>query len=397
MLLSAFLAGLSLACSTSLHADAASFQAKAHELVGRLSPEERVGQLLLIGVQGRGRVSDETLGLVSSLGPGGILLFGFNVPERAAELAPALGALQDAARVSGAGLPLFIAIDHEGGSVFRFGSGVTRPPSPLETAARGPEFAGLLGGREGLELGALGINMVLGPVVERLTEDNKEFIGNRAYGRDARRVDEVAGAYIEGLGRAGLLSAAKHFPGNSLVDPHRSLPTIEVTRAAFIADYLPRFAEAVRHGVPAIMLSHVLVPSVDPKRPATLSAPLIDLLRKKADFSGLVLTDDLLMKALGQDSRLSAVEALAAGADLLMLSSEEAAIPVRDAILAALRDGRLSPSRVREAAERVIAAKLRFGLAKAFDVTSRARAIAELPGLVAESAELLGKLGHRSK
>jgi beta-N-acetylhexosaminidase len=358
-------------------------------IVAGLDTKAKVGQLLLIGVQGRGSFPEATLSLVRELGPGGILLFGFNVPDKAADLGPGLASLEDAAAASAAGLPLLVAIDHEGGSVFRFRGGITRPPAPLETGARGPAYARLLGERVGLELRSLGITLVLGPVVERLTAENEAFLGNRSFGREARRVDEVAGAYIEGLGSSGVASVAKHFPGNSFVDPHKALPSIGATRAGFLADYLPRFASAASHGVDAVMLSHVLVPAIDPVLPATLSPSLIALLRGEVGFDGLVITDDLLMKALVQGPRRSAVESLAAGADLLMLSSPDAALPVRAAIVDALNAGKLARGRIDEAASRVIELKLRLGLGSILDPEARARSLAAFPSIAAESAVLL--------
>jgi beta-N-acetylhexosaminidase len=370
--------------------------AKARSLVAGLDLKQKVGQLLLIGVQGRGELRDADFALVSSLGPGGILLFGFNVPDRAIDLAPPLRALQKAATASSAALPLLIAIDHEGGSVFRFHGGITRPPSPLETGTRGPVFAGLLGEREGLELRSLGINFVLGPVVETLTEANQAFLGNRSFGRDPEGVDRVAGAYIEGLARGGVASAAKHFPGNSFVDPHAGLPVLGLSRDAFSRELLPRFTSAMSHGVPAIMLSHVLVPAYDERNPASLSPALVGgLLRKKLGFDGLVVTDDLLMKALAQTAKRSAVQALAAGADLLMLSSSDAALPVRDAIVQAVKKGELPEARIDEAVVRVLRLKLSLKLL-GFPETGPETA-EHFAALVAESARLLDLASRKGR
>ncbi len=367
-------------------------------MVAALSLEERAAQVLLVGVDGRLRFSEASLAMVRSLGPGGVMLFGFNIPEKAGDLAAPLAGLQDAAAASGAGLPLIVALDHEGGGVFRFHGGITRPPSPLETGSRGPGFARLLGERVGRELRALGVNFVLGPVVEGLTVANQAFLGSRSFGRDPVHVDEVAGAYIEGLTLGGVASSAKHFPGNGSIDPHAGLPSLEMSREAFAREYLPRFASAIRAGVPSIMLSHVLVPAYDARNPATLSPALVGgLLRGRLGFEGVILTDDLLMKALSMPPRRSAVEALAAGADLLMLSSGDAALPVRDALVAAVKKGVLPESRLTEAAVRVVALKLRFGLEASLDPAARSKALAAFPGLVAESATLLDASLHRPR
>ena len=371
---------------------ASSFGAKARSILAGLSLEEKCGQVLLIGVGSKGGSEAESAALVRELGPGGILLFAYNIGDDTAGLGLLTGGLQDAAAESGAGLPLIIAVDHEGGGVFRFRSGVTRLPSAATVGKRGPGYARLLGERAGLELAALGVNLALAPVVELRTSANGSFIGERSYGSDPALVDGVAGAFIEGLASSGVAAAAKHFPGNADVDPHRGLPTLAVDRKLLERDYVGRFRSAIDHGAAVVLLSHVLVPSVDPARPATIS-PLVTqgLLKKGLGFDGVVLTDDLFMKALAADmppSR-SAVLAIAGGADLLMLSGGRAGPGVRDALVAAVKSGTLPLARLDDAVLRVIELKLRFSMEEAFDREARARRLAALPGIVARSAELL--------
>jgi len=363
--------------------------ARARRLVAAMDLDAKAAQLLLVGVPGRGAVPEAAALAIRELGPGGVLLFGFNVPDSARDLAPALAALQDAAGSSAAHLPLLVAIDHEGGKVFRFKEGVTRPPSPLETGRRGPTFARLLGQRVGLELRALGVNLVLGPVVEVLDDSDAAFLGERSFGSDAARVDAVAGAYIEGLTAGGAIAAAKHYPGNGRADPHLSLPVLDLGVAVFRNTLLPRFTSATRHRVPVVMLSHALLPAIDPERPATVSPRLIGFLEGEGGFHGVILTDDLYMKALGAPPAESALKAVSAGADLLMLSALEAARPVRDALVKAVREGRLSPARLDEAAARVVDLKLRYGLDSSLDPGARSAALARLPKIVAQSAALL--------
>ncbi len=353
-----------------------------------LSTEQKAAQVLLIGVDGCGVPSEESLATVGSLCPGGVVLFGFNIGGEAASLGPFVAALQDAAAGSVAALPLIVALDHEGGAVFRFKGGMTRLPPPSEVGLRGAPYARLLGERAGLELRALGVNLALAPVVELLTADNRALLEQRSYGRNPEIVDAVAGAFIEGLQSAGVAATAKHFPGNAGVDPHRGLPRLDAQRDELARSYYPRFAAAIGHGVGAVLLSHVLVPAVDPERPATLSHALVtEELEERLGFEGLVITDDLYMGALSGTRRpeRSAVEALAAGADLLMLSSGASALRVRDAIVRAVETGALPPGRLDDAAGRVIALKLRFAMAEGFDGRLRAERLAALPSIVEES------------
>jgi len=385
-------AGPAIVRQAQLPPPASTFRAKARAILARLSLEEKCGQLLLLGVQGQGSPSAEARALVRELGPGGILLFGFNIGEDVSELGLLTGGLQDAAAASGAGLPLIVAIDHEGGSVFRFKSGVTRLPSAATVGGRGPDYARLLGERAGLELSALGINLALAPVVEVRSSANGSFMGERSYGSDPALVDNVAGAFIEGLGASGVAAAAKHFPGNADVDPHRGLPVLEVDKTTLDRDYVERFRKAIDHGAAVVLLSHVLVPSVDPERPATIS-PLLDkaLLKDRLRFDGVALTDDLFMKAIaaGLPPERSAVLAVKGGADLLMLSAGHAGHRVREALVAAVRSGELPESRLDDAVLRVIELKLRFSMDRAFDKEARAKRLASLPAIVAQSATVL--------
>jgi len=387
---------------------ASHFEAEAREELALLSPEDKCGQVLLIGIEGRTRPGAAARALIRELGPGGVILFADNIGTDTAALGGFIAGLQDAAAESHSGLPLIVSIDHEGGTVFRFKKGVTAVPSAASVGglglADGPRFAALLGRRAGLELRALGINLALAPVVETGNDENARFLGTRVYGRDPALVDLTAGAYIRGLESAGVGAAAKHFPGNAASDPHKRLSSIKASREELDTEYFARFAAARDSGVSCILLSHVLVPALDSAEPATLSPVLIqDELRGRLGFEGLAVTDDLYMGALMNRMKpeKSAVAALKAGADLLMLTEDEGALQVKKAIQAALVSGDLPESRLDEAVLRVLELKLRFNMADGFDSSLRAERLAGLPGIAAESgkeiAEFKAELAQNSQ
>jgi beta-N-acetylhexosaminidase len=370
----------------------------AYSRLSSLDLESKAAQVLLIGVEGAGMPSAAATALLERMPVGGVVLFGFNLPGEPVDAGRYTAALQAAAAEGAAArkaraLPLIIAIDHEGGSVFRFkGEGITRIPPPSEVGERGARYASLLGRAAGAELRALGFNMALAPVVELLTDENKAFLGSRSYGRVGSRADAAAGAYIEGLQAERVAAVAKHFPGNAGEDPHKVLPELALSKADYDRDYLPRFASAVRRGVSSVMLSHVVFPAIDPDRPASLSPALVrGELRKRLGFRGLAITDDLGMRALSATTspEKSAVEALSAGADLLMLVDMRAAPRVRDAIVAAVKEGRLPAARLDEAARRVLELKFRYDMGAALDPSARARALAGFPAVVREDAKRL--------
>jgi beta-N-acetylhexosaminidase len=231
--------------------------------------------------------------------------------------------------------------------------------------------------------------MALAPVVELLTDDNKAFLGSRSYGRSPSRVDAAAGAYIEGLQSELVAAVAKHFPGNAGEDPHKVLPELALTRATYDRDYLPRFASAIKKHVSSVMLSHVVFAAIDPELPASLSPAIVGgELRRRLGFRGVAITDDLGMRALSATKRpeKSAIEALAAGADLLMLVDMGAAPVVRDAIVAAVKEGRLPEARLDQAVDRVLELKSRFKMAAALNPAVREKAYAAFPAIVRENA-----------
>jgi beta-N-acetylhexosaminidase len=372
--------------------------ARAAARLAKLDLEARAAQVLLVGVQGSGAPSASTLALLARTPVGGVVLFGFNLPERPAALGGYVGALQDAAAKNGSGLPLIVAIDHEGGSVFRFkGEGITRIPPPSEVGSRGAKLASVLGEAAGAELRALGVNMALAPVVELLTDENKRFLGSRSYGRAASVVDACAGAYIEGLQGQGVAAVAKHFPGNAAEDPHTALPVLRTDRATYERDCAPRFESAIGRGVAGVMLSHVVFEALDPTRPATLSPAVVSTeLKGRLGFRGVAITDDLYMKALsaGSSPERSAVAALAAGSDLLMLSAMDGAEKARDAIVRAVRSGELAAGRLDEAALRVIELKIRFGMDEGLDPAARERRLALFAALVEEDGRKVRAAGE---
>jgi len=212
-------------------------------------------------------------------------------------------------------------------------------------------------------------------------------------------VDAAAGAYIAGLESAGVAATAKHFPGNANSDPHKSLSTLGADKKRLEKNYFARFAAARDSGAACVLLSHVLVPAIDSDHPATLSRRLIlGELKEGLRFDGVALTDDLYMKALAAKipPERAAVEALAAGADLLMLSDGYAAPKVRDSILGAVKEGRLSEARLDDAVLRILELKLRFAVADGLDPRLRASRLAGLSATVAESGREIAAFDARS-
>ena len=264
--------------------------------------------------------------------------------------------------------PLFIAVDYEGGSVYAPTTlGLLELPTGMMIGAAGDENeTASLFYLAGKELKRAGVNMALGPVLDVNTESLNPIIGIRSMGSDPALVSRLGGAILNGFRAAGVTAVPKHFPGHGAArqDSHKTLPVISAALPELEAAHLPPFKKAVELKAPALMTAHVLYPALDARNPATLSKPvIIDMLKKRMGFEGLVMTDSLDMKAITsrKSPAKAAAEALKAGADLLLIGKGDFNSAVRE-IAAQVRDGRINETRLNDAYYRVYAAKQEAGL-----------------------------------
>ena len=318
---------------------------------------EAIGQLFVLGFEGR-EPSSATEGFVRERAPGGLVLFGRNLggPD---EIAALTAALQAASSV-----PLFMAIDQEGGKVTRLGPPFTRWPSPSAVGAAGSSrLTYALGEAIAKELLAVGITMNLAPVLDVLTQPENPVMAGRSFSADPQVVAQIGTAFFQGLADKGVIAVGKHFPGHgdTTVDSHLALPIVPHDLARLFAVELVPFAAVIREGIPALMTAHLLCPALDPDRPATLSrAILTHLLRERLGFSGLLVSDDLLMSGITDTTPPgeAAVRFLEAGGDLVLICSDEAAQrQAFDGVAEAVETGRLSEARVMVSCDRIALAK----------------------------------------
>ncbi len=311
----------------------------------------RAAQLLLVGIPGTA-IAQTSRDLVRG-GVGGIILYGPNIAD-AGQVRSLVAALQHEASV-----PLAIAVDEEPGRVARFATAGILPATPTARALGGRSAASIRSTARsiGRGLAGLGVTVDLAPVLDVTSATALGVIGDRSFGSDPAAVARAGTAFVEGLQAAGIAAVAKHFPGHgeTTVDSHTSLPKVAASLATLRRRALPPFVAAIAAGVPAIMLGHLLVPSIDGSLPASLSPAVVHLLREDLGFKGLVMTDDLYMGALAArwDAGQAAEKAVAAGADMLILSAGTGALDVAGAIVDAVRGGRLAEKTVTDAFLRV--------------------------------------------
>jgi beta-N-acetylhexosaminidase len=276
-------------------------------------------------------------------------------------------ALTDALRTRSDRPAPLIAIDQEGGRVVRLREGVEPIPSMMALgAADDLELTQRAGEQVALDLRRAGCTLDFAPALDLALEPFNAVIGTRSFSSDPRQVASLGAAFARGLRSGGILPCYKHFPGHGAtsVDSHEALPVLDADAATLRARDLVPFAAVARDAV-AMMTAHVLVRALDAQRPATLSRRIAgDLLRGELGFGGLLVTDCLEMKAVaGVGSVESAVEALAAGADLLLFSHDvelatAAAIAIEKAVdLGSIPFERLAEARARVAALRAAAAE----------------------------------------
>jgi beta-N-acetylhexosaminidase len=283
----------------------------------------------------------------------GALLF-----SRNGESVTGVRALTDALREQSGDLPPIVAIDQEGGRVARLREGVAEMPSAMALgAAADLELAERAGEQAGFDLRRAGVTLDLAPVLDLALDPRNTVIGTRSFGADPQRVAAVGLAFARGMERAGVQTCYKHFPGHgsTATDSHHDLPVLDLNVATMYARDLVPFA-SVAPIAGAMMSAHVLLPAVDERRAATLSHALMTgILRDELKFTGALLTDCLEMGALGaQTDGNAAVDALRAGADLLLFSHSAVAarLAVR-AIVASVESGNLDAARLQEAHGRV--------------------------------------------
>lgn len=265
-------------------------------------------------------------------------------------------------------LPLLVGADLEWGAGTRLVGATVLPVNMAIAAAGGPELAHEAGRITAREARAAGVHMAFAPVADVNVNAANPVINTRSYGADPIDVAERVAAFVEGARAEGLLTVAKHFPGHGDTeqDSHLTLPAVHASLWRLETVELVPFRTAIAAGVDGIMTAHLSVPALEPGEtapPATLSpAILTELLRKRMGFGGLVVTDGLMMDGIRKGRTVAevAVEAVEAGADILLMPPDaEAAI---DAVVAAVRSGRIAESRIDASVRRLLAAKAWVGL-----------------------------------
>ena len=331
--------------------------ARAQELLGGMTLEEKVGQMFIARCP-----ETDAAQLAADYHLGGYILFGRDFKDKTAEqVTTDIQSYQDAAEI-----PLLIAVDEEGGTVNRVSSNPNLRSSPF----RSPQSLYSEGGLELVRsdaqekcrlLESLGININFAPVCD-VSQDPADFIYDRTLGRDAQETSQYVAAVVETMAEEGMGSVLKHFPGyGNNTDTHTGVAYDDRPYDTFLtSDFLP-FQAGIDAGADMVLVSHNIVSAMDEASPASLSPEVHRVLREDLGFTGVIVTDDLVMDGVrdfaGDDE--AAVLAVQAGNDLLCCTDFQTQVP---AVLAAVESGEITEEQIDAAVLRVLTMKLRLGI-----------------------------------
>ncbi len=338
-------------------------------LLQNMTLEQKIGQMFMITQCGQG-MPEASEKFIREIQPGGVALFTCNgtTPE---EVTDTVNAWQNLAAQIGSRSKLIVAIDQEGGPVKRLPDkdGYAPLPAGWAIGAMPAKDAEIVGKVAAEELRAVGINMNLAPVADVQTVISNPVMDRRTFGSFPENVALKASAYATGLQSNGVISVLKHFPGHGDADDsHTLLPVIDYSRER-VNQLLEPFKTGIKSGVEAIMIGHLVYPSLDPeKRPASLSQPIVTgMLRKELGFQGLIMTDAMDMGAIvdhyAKDK--ASVMAVIAGIDMIVTGPHMPAggqyIMYR-ALIDAVQNGTIPESRIDESALRILNLKEKYGI-----------------------------------
>lgn len=330
---------------------------KVDKIVASMSQTEKLGQMVMIGIQGT-KVDDDSLYMLNQYHMGGVILFDRNMenPEQVKQLTSDLQAQ------SNEKVPLFIGIDEEGGDVVRMAEKLTPPPSQKEIGATGDiEQAKTWAIKTAKSLKDMGINVNFAPVADVGSNDK------RSYSTDTNTVIDFVRAATKGYQQENIIYSLKHFPGigKGRVDSHVDSSSIDVAKEVLMTEDIIPFKTIIDENDPNdyfILVSHLKYPALDEEYPASLSSKIMtDLLRNELGYKGIIITDDMEMGAVANhnDFRSIGVKAVKAGVDIVLVCHEyEHQQEVYLGLLDAVNSGEISQERIDESVKRIIKVKL---------------------------------------
>jgi beta-N-acetylhexosaminidase len=323
-----------------------------------------LGQLFVFGFEGL-EINAEVKSLLSDDGLAGAILFARNIES----LEQVVALNRSLTELGTHDYPTLLSVDQEGGRVARL-RGICTDVPPMrvigDLSVDDPDLPYRLGAMMAREVGALGFHLDFAPVLDVDTNPANPVIGDRSFSRDQHLVASLGASFIRGMQEAGIAACAKHFPGHgdTDTDSHLDLPYVSHDKKRIENVELVPFQSAIDVNVASIMTAHIMLPALDAEHPATLSKNILQgILRQKLRYQGLIVSDDLEMKAVADRYSIRELvkQGLLAGVDLFLICKDlgkthEAIEAVHDLV----DSGQVPPERVLEALRRVQELKHKF-------------------------------------
>lgn len=338
---------------------------KYKNILDSMSLDEKIGQLVISGFDGY-ELDNTTKNLIKEDYIGGVILFSRNIKD-SSQLLNLTNSLKEANKNNE--IPLFISVDEEGGDVSRLPKDI--PPLPSNEIIGNKDsisYTENIATALSKELNSFGFNMNYAPVLDINSNSKNPVIGNRSYGNNPSIVSKHGLVTMNILKENNIIPVVKHFPGHgdTSVDSHLALPIVEHDIERLMSFELIPFKEAINNGSDVVMVSHILLPKIDKDNPSSLSNEVINnILRKKLNFNGVVITDDLTMGAILENFNIgnAAVKALNAGNDLLLICHNYENVKIAlNAIKTAVKNGILTEKRIDESLYRILSLKEKYNL-----------------------------------
>lgn len=339
---------------------------QVEDILRLMTLEDKVGQMIVFGFASN-NLDQHSFDMIEKFRIGGVVLFDRNM-QNPRQVTNLINELQSVAHKSGHYLPLFICIDQEGGIVTRMDNYLTKMPSQQQVASYGgrkevAKFADMTG----KELGSMGFNVNFAPVLDLASRSGDSVQSSRSFGDDPKRVAELGKVALENYNDNKIISTLKHFPGIGKAnrDLHEDQAVIGMDKKALIEADVEPFLSIIKTTNPSefmVMISHSNYPAVD-SQPASISPTIIqDLLRSQLNFQGVIISDDMEMRAMAKYYSFEKIGVLAvrAGIDIVLVCHTfEAQRKVYQGILDAVRKGEINEELINNSARRIIGLKLK--------------------------------------
>lgn len=335
------------------------------EQIGKMSIDEKIGQMIVVGIEGYD-LNDNTTSLIQKSKVGGVILFANNV-QNTNQLLNLLNSLKSENLKNK--IPLFLSVDEEGGRVTRMPKEFKKLPTNKAIGKINDEtLSNKIGSTIAYEIGCFGFNMDFAPVLDVNSNPNNPVIGDRSFGSNVNIVSRLGIQTMKGIQSKNIIPVVKHFPGHgdTSVDSHLGLPSVNNGLQRLKEIELVPFTEAIKNNADVVMIAHILLPKIDSKNPSSMSKIIItDILRKDLNFNGVVITDDMTMGAIVKNYNISeaAVKSVKAGADIVLVChGYDNEVSVINALKNAVAKGEISKERIEQSVYRILSLKNKYKL-----------------------------------